>query len=317
MEVVSTGSTTIDFATGIGGVPRGRLVEIFGREGVGKNSLLYYMMAEEQKRGRYVGFINLEGNLDPKWAATIAGLDINGVVVAEPKPGTDAIRTLYRMVTSGQLGMVGFDSVGAMLGDKEQDPLNSRQAGGQSALVTHMAKMIRPVAWENRCTVVFLNQVRDVFDAMFPLEEAPGGHAVKHMAVIRMHLKPGRNKIEGVVNKEKMKIGGEVVALIKKNLAGAPNQKATYMFWNYPSPEGVIGIDRAQEVIDLALRLDVIERAGAYYRHDSFPDGQLQGKEAVGAFLRTNQDAFEAIRTDLMEIAFSTEQEPQRETLTV
>lgn len=315
VEVVSTGSLTIDYATGIGGIPRGTLVEIFGRESAGKTALLYYFMREEQKKGRYVGYVNLEGRFDPVWAYKIAGLDPEGVLVVSPDPGTASVQTLAKMVRSGTLGLVGFDSIGAMLADKEQDEDNAKQAYGQSGLVTHMVKLINRPAMDNLCTVVFLNQIRDIAVGNYTVEESPGGHAVKHQSSIRIHLKPGPEKKEGIVDGEKVQIGYQVVALIKKNKLAAPRQKATFTFWNYPSPNGVLGIDRMQEVLDLSFRYDIISRAGASYRHEVFPDGKLVGKEAVIDYLGKNEDAFEIIRMQLMNHSSNTIHEPEREML--
>jgi recombination protein RecA len=306
VEVISTGSLSLDLATGVGGIPKGSLVEIFGKESIGKTSLAYYMIAEAQKKGGYAAFVNLEGRLDANWAKKIAGLDPEKLLVVAPNPGTEAVDTLGKLVDSGGFDIVVFDSIGAMLGDKEQIPGESKQVGGQSALVTNMVKMVLPMAQRNKCTVIFLNQVRDVMGAMYKMEESPGGHAAKHGSNIRIHMKPHADKWKGKVNGEDIQIGYRVVAVLKKNKTGAPNQKAEYNFWNYPSPQGVVGIDQNQEFFDLALRLGVIDQAGAYFRHPSFPGdkngkNQVMGKEALAELLRSDQNVKDEIRKGVLE----------------
>lgn len=308
VEIISTGSVSLDFATGVGGIPKGTIVEIFGRESVGKTGLAYAMIAQVQKQGGVPVFINLEGNYDADWAARSAGVKPEDLVVIAPAPGSEAVTALAKVVNSGAADLVVFDSVGAMVGDNEQIPGEKKQAGGQSALVTHMVKMIAVPASANGTTVVFLNQIRAVFSSMYPMEESPGGMAVKHMAALRIHLKPGKEKYEGIVHGEKMQIGFRVNALVKKNKVGAPRQVAGWNFWNYPNPQGVVGIDNHQEIIDLAMRLNIITRAGAYFTHEVFEEDkngkrQIQGAANVADFLLNNPEAQEKVRKEVLHAA--------------
>lgn len=302
MEVVSTGVAGLDYITGVGGIPRGTIVEIFGRESVGKTSLSYYVMREHQralsKPDRGVAFVNLEGNFSAGWAKQIAGIELESLIVAAPSPGSEAVEITSKMVNSGGIDLIVFDSIGAMVGDKEIQPGEKKQAGGQSALVTHMIDQVLVPAYQNKCTVVFLNQVRDVFSAMYPMEESPGGHAAKHAAAMRFHLKPGRDKIEGTVDGEKVQIMGRVTCKMKKNKVGAPNRMTAWNFWNYPSPDGIVGIDTTQDIIDVAMRSNLIKRAGAWYQHEEFPDGKIMGAKGVTEFLRENGEALEQIRRE-------------------
>lgn len=304
MEVVSTGVAGLDYVTGVGGIPRGTIVEIFGRESVGKTSLSYYIMKQHQMKlsspDRGIAFVNLEGNFSAGWAKQIAGIQLENLIVATPLPGTEAVEITAKMVNSGGIDLIVFDSIGAMVGDKEIQPGEKKQAGGQSALVTHMIDQVLVPAYANRCTVVFLNQVRDVFDSMYKMEESPGGHAAKHAAAMRFHLKPGRDKLEGTVDGEKVQVMGRVTCKVKKNKVGAPNRQAAWNFWNFPSPDGIVGIDTTQDIIDLAMRTNIIKRAGAWYQHDEFPDGKINGGKGVTEFLRENQDALEQIRKEVV-----------------
>src|SRR6476469_3738386 len=142
VEVISTGSVGLDFATGIGGFARGSLVEVFGPESIGKTTLSYYMIAEAQKRGLYAAFVNLEGRFSAAWARKVAGVDLDGLLVVSPDPGSEAVATTAKIVNSGGIGLVVFDSIGAMVGDNEMKPGEKKQVGGQSALVTQMVSML-------------------------------------------------------------------------------------------------------------------------------------------------------------------------------
>lgn len=302
VEVVSTGSISLDFATGIGGFPRGTLIEVFGPESIGKTTLSYYMIAEEQKKGRYCAFVNLEGRFNADWAQKVAGVNLDDLLIVSPDPGTEAIEVVAKLVNSGAIGFIAFDSIGAMMGDKERDPGEKKQVGGQSALVTHMVKLISVPAYRNKCTVVFLNQVRDVFGAAVPMVESPGGHSLKHMAVIRIQLKPTRDKIYGVVNGEKKEVGYRVAAFIKKNKLAPPKQVATYQFVTDEVDGLTLGIDREQEILDLSMKLGIIERSGAYYNHHTFPD-KIQGKDSTQEYIKEHPEVMDTLRAELMKIA--------------
>lgn len=312
VEVVSTGSISLDFATGIGGFPRGTIVEVFGPESIGKTTLSYYMIAEEQRQGRYCAFINLEGRFNAEWAKKVAGVNLDDLLVVSPNPGSEAVEVTAKIVNSGAIGLIIFDSIGAMVGDREQDVGEKKQVGGQSALVTHMTKLISVPAWRNRCTVVFLNQVRDVFGAAVPMVESPGGHSLKHMAVIRVQLKPTRDKIYGVVNGEKKEVGYRVAGFIKKNKLAPPKQIANWQFVTDEVDGLTLGIDRQQEILDLSMKLGIIERTGAYYNHHTFPD-KIQGKESTQEFIKEHPEVMETLRLELMAVAGN--QKEGRETL--
>jgi recombination protein RecA len=235
LDVVSTGSVGLDFATGVGGIPRGTVAEIFGAESMGKTTLAYYMIAEEQRKGKACAFINLEGQFSPSWAKKVAGVDTDKLILARPSHGEEAADMLLMMINEedqGQhLSLVVFDSVGAMLSKSESEEDGKDRVGGQSKLVTGMVKRVLPAAAAHGVTVVFLNQIRDVMNATYGgVVESPGGHALKHAAVIRVQLKPGGKKYLGLVNGQKKEIGHRVTAVVKKNKAGAPKATASWDF---------------------------------------------------------------------------------------
>lgn len=322
LEVITTGSISLDFATGIMGIPRGRTIEIFGIPSIGKTALLYYMIAEEQRRGRATLLANLEGSFDPEWAHRIAGIDTSPdaeapLIVMELDNGKQAVEEVGKAVQSGYFGLVALDSIGAMLGEKESDPEKPKQAYGQSGLATHLAKLVTVPASKNKTTCVWINQVRDgaaTPQGYIPLK-APGGWAPKHQAAIRVEMKRTGQSYKSTIHGTPVEVGFQVAAKIVKSKAGPPGMTAFWNFYNRPlvldakgnpvlTDEGIVGIDRNQEIIDLSFN-HVIDRTGAYYYHDSFPEddkGQrrLYGREAAEAYIRENSDVQDALRMDLM-----------------
>lgn len=320
MIVVPTGSISLDFAIGIGGIPQGRLVEIFGPESVGKTSLAYYIIAEHQKAfpNKPVLFCNIEGGFDPQWAQRIAGVEIkeearNALVIASADPGTESVEMVGWAVESGEFSLVVYDSIGAMLGDKERKPGEKKQAFGQAQMVTHMTKLCTQPAYRTGTSVIFLNQVRDdVSSRGLPRVKAPGGRAAKHQAAIRIELKKGyienKKMFSANIFGEKIEVGFRVAADVIKNKTSAPRMKAGWNFYTRPVG-GVIGIDRQQEIADLSLNTRVIEQRGKYYYNEAFPEDskgerRIETKDALFEFLKGNDDVREQVRLQLMDLAY-------------
>lgn len=326
VKVISTGITSLDVAIGVGGYPRGTVVEVFGRESTGKTALAVYAMAEAHRNDGYAGLVNLESSITKEgwldWAESIAPpyFDRDRVLIANAKPGSEALVMFSKMIASGGADVIVYDSIGAMSTDKELQVGESKQAFGQSAMVTQLIKQASHFAYDKQCVPILLNQVRDHSAGQFVLEKAPGGHAKDHFATLRIHLKPGR------LDTTKVKIDGEdidpgfrVNAKIVKNKVGAPRRGAGWNYWNYTSPNGVIGIDTFQDTVDVALRTGMFERRGAWYYSDLFPDGKLNGGAAVTEFLRENPDTMEQVRRALVMDAYKKKgnimEEPDREVL--
>jgi len=305
VEVVSTGSISLDFALGSGGIPRGRVVEIFGRESIGKTSLGYYIMKEHEKKGLATAFVNIEGgSFDPAWAKRL--VDLSGeTLIVEPDPGTESVEAVARLVESGLFGVVVFDSIGAMLGDKEQEAGEKKQVGGQSGLVTNMIKMVSVPAARNGTTVLFINQIRDAIGSPNTYAiKTPGGHAVQHMAVQRIVMKQAGMSLKNGTEE----VGFPVAAKIEKNKTGAPKKVANWNFYFSPSETGVLGIDRDQEIIDLSFNHYIFDhQGGGYYFHPSFPEdkGQhrIRGKDAVAEYIKQTPEVFDIIRKELMDLS--------------
>lgn len=304
-DVVSTGSIALDFATGVGGIPRGYIIEVYGKEGVGKTSLAYKMIAEEQKIGGFCVCINLEGRFNKEWAEQL-GVDTSRLYVANPVDGEMAADILYKCVNSGVVSLVAFDSVGAMLGSSELE--GADRMGGQAKLVTGMVKRVMRTSWAQRCTVVFLNQARDVMNARLPSIESPGGRGLKHAATIRVELKR-TEAYKGMVYGEKKEVGYRVSAVLKKNKVASPKRTAQWDFYTDPVDGHTVGIDHNEEIMSLAMNptINVIQRSGSWYYHPSFPDdggkNRIKSRDAVQAYLQDNQDSVEQVRRELMEVA--------------
>jgi recombination protein RecA len=317
VKVISTGITSLDVATGIGGWPRGVLVEVYGRESAGKTAMTLYTMAEVHKNNGFTALVNLESNITQEgwlqWAMTIApaGFDPERLIIINPKPGSEAVIAFAKLLSSGAFDVVVYDSVGAMSTDKELEVGQTKQAYGQSALVTQLIKQTATYAYDKQCVGLILNQIRDDAAGNYVIEKAPGGHAKNHFATLRVHLKTSVKDWKqvdiGDGSEHKEREGFRVNAKVVKNKVGAPRRSAGWNYWNYPSPDGVLGIDTFQDTVDVALRRNVFEKRGAWYYNDAFPKGQLNGGPAVTAFLRENPAVMEDVRRKLVMSAYKNE----------
>jgi recombination protein RecA len=309
-------------ALGVGGYPRGTLVEVFGRESTGKTAMTLYTMAEVHKRQGFTALINLESGITQEgwlnWAVSIAppGFDPERLVIVDASRGSESLKLFSKMIASNAFDVIVYDSIGAMATDKELEIGEKKQSYGQSAMVTQLIKQAAEYAYNTQCVPILLNQIRDDAAGNYVLEKAPGGHAKDHFATIRLHLKPSFAQISEVKVEggDEVKPYFRVTARVVKNKVGQPRRAAGWNFWNYPSPNGVVGIDTFQDTVDTALRWGVFEQAGAWYRSDLFPDGKLQGGAAVVNFLRENPQLMEEVRQKLVAKAY-TKQTTEKETL--
>lgn len=314
LETVSTGSTGLDFATGVGGIPRGTYAEIFGPESVGKTTLTYYMIAEEQRKGNTCAFINLEGQFDPRWAHAVAGVNPDELILGRPENGEEAADMLLAIINHEEkdgehVSLIIFDSIGVMMSAKEVEEDGKDRVGGQSKLVTGMVKRVIPAIARHGVTVVFLNQVRDVMRASYSnVYQSPGGHALKHGASMVIQLKVGTT-YQGEYNGQRKEIGNRVIATVKKNKAAAPKAVAEWDFIHSVIPGKTLGIDRRREIIDLALQYGVIEQHGSAYHHPLFPvhekskETKIITAEKVIEFVTGDQKILDKLREDLMTLA--------------
>ncbi len=283
VEATPTGSLSLDLALGVGGIPKGRVVEIYGPESSGKTTVALHMVAEVQKRGGIAGFIDAEHALDPVYAKNI-GVDINELYISQPDSGEQAMEITETMVRSGAVDIVIVDSVAALVPKAEIDgDMGDSHVGLQARLMSQALRKLTSVINKSNCTVIFINQLREKIGVMFGNPETTtGGRALKFYASVRMEVR----RIE-TLSQAGEKIGNRVRAKIVKNKVAPPFQEAEFdiMFGK--------GISREGDVLDLAAANNIIVKSGAWY---SYKDERIgQGRENAKNYLLENPQIFEEV----------------------
>ena len=283
VETVPTGSLSLDIALGLGGIPRGRVVEVFGPESSGKTTVALHMVAEIQKRGGIAGFIDAEHALDPVYAKNI-GVDINNLYISQPDSGEQALEITETMVRSGAIDIVIIDSVAALVPKAEIDgDMGDSHIGLQARLMSQALRKLTPVVSKNNCVVIFINQLREKVGVMFGSPETTsGGRALKFYASVRLDVR----KIET------LKMNGEVVGnrtriKVVKNKIAPPFKEAEFdiMFGHGISQEG--------DILDLASNVGIVQKSGAWFAYN---DGKIgQGRENGKAYLKENPEIMREI----------------------
>lgn len=283
VETIPTGSLSLDIALGLGGIPKGRIVEIYGPESSGKTTVTLHMIAEVQKCGGIAGFIDAEHALDPVYAKKI-GVDIDNLYISQPDNGEQALEITETMVRSGAIDIVVVDSVAALVPKAEIDgDMGDSHVGLQARLMSQALRKLTAVISKSNCTVVFINQLREKVGVMFGNPETTtGGRALKFYSSVRMDVR----RIES------LKQGGEVIGnrtrvKVVKNKIAPPFKEAEFdiMFGE--------GISREGDILDLAVQIDVIVKSGAWYAYDGNKIGQ--GRENAKQFLRDNPEICAAV----------------------
>lgn len=308
LNVVPTGSLALDYALGTGGWPLGHPVEVFGAPDIGKSSVIgFNAIKNAQAQGLLCGIIALEPGFDKEWAYK-NGVDPETVVVARPDTGDDAFEILHDWAQNDVVDFMIFDSIGAVVAEIERQEGAKSRVGGQSKLITDGVKRILTPVWKHNKGLIFLNQQRDDMNSRIPgLKESPGGNALHHSAAIRIHLKAAGAPLKAKVDGEDITVGRTLVSVIKRNkLSEGTNKRAEFDYYNADSDESVVGIDTAKDIVATAIRTQVIEKAGAWYRHPSFPTDkhQIQSKDAVYDYLLEHEESVQKIRQEVIEKMF-------------
>lgn len=278
VETIPTGSLSLDVALGLGGIPKGRIVEIYGPESSGKTTVTLHMIAEVQKRGGIAGFIDAEHALDPVYAKNI-GVDIDNLYISQPDSGEQALEITETMVRSGAIDIVVVDSVAALVPKAEiEGDMGDSHVGLQARLMSQALRKLTSVISKSNCTVVFINQLREKVGIMFGNPETTtGGRALKFYSSVRLDVR----RIES------LKQGGEVIGnrtrvKVVKNKIAPPFKEAEFdiMFGE--------GISMAGDILDLAAEIGVINKSGAWYAYEGNKIGQ--GRENAKLYLKSNPD---------------------------
>ena len=283
VETIPTGSLSLDLALGLGGVPRGRVVEVYGPESSGKTTVALHMIAEVQKRGGIAGFIDAEHALDPVYAKNI-GVDIDELYISQPDSGDPALEIAETMVRSGAMDIIVIDSVAALVPRQEiEGDMGDSHVGLQARLMSQALRKLTPVISKSNCVVIFINQLREKVGVMFGNPETTtGGRALKFYASVRMDVR----------RTETLKQGGEIVGnhvrvKIVKNKIAPPFKEAEFdiMFGK--------GISREGDILDLATGINLVNKSGAWYAYNGDKIGQ--GRENAKSYLAEHPEVMEEL----------------------
>ncbi len=284
IEVVPTGSLSLDIALGLGGLPKGRIIEIYGPESSGKTTVALHAVAEVQKRGGIAGFIDAEHALDPVYARNI-GVDIDNLYISQPDNGEQALEITETMVRSGAIDIVIVDSVAALVPKAEIDgDMGDSHVGLQARLMSQALRKLTAAISRSNCIVIFINQLREKVGVMFGNPETTtGGRALKFYSSVRLDVR----------RVESLKLAGEVIGnhtriKVVKNKIAPPFKEAEFdiMFGK--------GISKEGDVLDLAVNLNIIVKAGAWFSYNDAKIGQ--GRENAKIYLSQHPDIMESFR---------------------
>lgn len=283
VETIPTGSLSLDVALGLGGIPKGRIVEIYGPESSGKTTVTLHMIAEVQKRGGIAGFIDAEHALDPVYAKNI-GVDVDNLYISQPDNGEQALEITETMVRSGAIDIVVVDSVAALVPKAEIDgDMGDSHVGLQARLMSQALRKLTAVISKSNCTVIFINQLREKVGVMFGNPETTtGGRALKFYSSVRLDVR----RIEALKQSGEV-IGNRTRVKVVKNKIAPPFKEAEFdiIFGE--------GISMAGDVLDLAVEVNIVNKSGAWYAYEGNKIGQ--GRENAKQYLKDNPEIFAEI----------------------
>ena len=289
VDAIPTGSMGLDLALGIGGVPRGRIVELYGPESSGKTTVAFHIIAEAQKQCGEVAFVDVEHALDPKYAAAV-GVDVDNLLVSQPNSGEEALEIMEALVRSGAIDVVVLDSVAALTTKAEIDGnMGDSNVGQLARLMSQAMRKLTPLLSKTNCVAVFINQIREKIGVMYGNPETtPGGRALKFYSSVIIDVRKGepiKNGTELIGNRTKIKV--------KKNKVAPPFKECEFdiIFGK--------GISRMGEVLDIAVELDIIKKSGSWFSYDGKKLGQ--GRDNVKKALEENPEMLKEIEQKVME----------------
>ena len=296
VETVPTGCLSLDLALGLGGVPKGRVIEVYGPESSGKTTVALHMISEVQKRGGIAGFIDAEHALDPVYAKNI-GVDIDELYISQPDSGDQALEIAETMVRSGAIDIIVIDSVAALVPKQEiEGDMGDSHVGLQARLMSQALRKLTPVISKSNCIVIFINQLREKIGVMYGNPETTtGGRALKFYSSVRVEIR----------RSEQIKQNGEIIGnkanikVVKNKVA--PPFKTTQVDIIYGK-----GISRDGEILDLAVEGDIVEKSGAWYAYNGEKIGQ--GRENAKNFLIEHPAIFEEVEEKVKAQLFGTEE---------
>jgi recombination protein RecA len=287
ISVISTGSISFDAALGVGGVPRGRVIEIFGPESSGKTTITLQIIAEAQKLGGLAAFVDAEHALDPLYARKL-GVDIDNLLISQPDYGEQALEITEALVRSGAIDVLVVDSVAALVPKAELDgEMGDSHMGLQARLMSQALRKLTGTVSKSRTSLIFINQIREKIGVMFGNPETTtGGRALKFYSSVRIDIR----RIAAVKEGDTV-VGSRTKVKIVKNKVAAPFREAEFDIL-YGE-----GISREGDVLDLAVAQNIVEKSGAWYSYAGERIGQ--GRENVRAFLKEHRDTFTSIDNEL------------------
>ena len=287
VETIPTGSLSLDLALGLGGVPKGRIVEIYGPESSGKTTVALHMIAEVQKRGGIAGFIDAEHALDPVYAKNI-GVDIDELYISQPDSGDQALEITETMVRSGAMDIIVVDSVAALVPKQEiEGDMGDSHVGLQARLMSQALRKLTPVISKSNCVVIFINQLREKVGVMFGNPETTtGGRALKFYSSVRMDVR----RIETLKQSGEM-VGNRTRVKIVKNKIVPPFKEAEFdiMFGK--------GISKEGDILDLAVKCDLVSKSGAWFAYNGDKIGQ--GRENAKTYLSEHPEIMEELEQNI------------------
>ena len=289
-DAISSGSLLIDEALGIGGYPRGRIIEIYGPESSGKTTLALQAISEIQKKGGKAAYIDAENAIDPTYAKNL-GVQIDDLILSQPDSGEQALEIAELLIKSGAIDLLVVDSVAALVPQAELDGIMSDSSMGlQARLMSKAMRKLSGVMNKSKCTVIFINQLREKIGVVYGNPETTtGGRVLKFYASIRIEVRKGEAIKQGTDI-----IGNKVNVKIVKNKVAPPFKTATIEI-RYGE-----GVSRVSEIIDLAVQYDIIEKSGAWFSYNGEKIGQ--GRENVRLFLNSHPDVYDQIDQQIQQM---------------